>query len=362
MSLLVEKSAGVVYATVAFVPILTDVGDFTIAGNLIVLGTTTLEGEVTVDNNLIVTGTTTLEGEVTVDNNLIVTGTTTLNGEVTVDNSLIVTGTTTLNGEVTVDNNLIVTGTTTLNGEVTVDNNLIVTGTSTLNGEVTVDNNLIVTGTTTLNGEVTVDNNLIVTGTSTLNGEVTVDNNLIVTGTTTLDGEVTINNDLTVTGTTTFTNTLNVTTVGGEFFDSVGIVVRGSTTGGTNMLLQGIFDTAKSYNVIDMAIAPIVSSSVFGYDATTGTVWIPNDGVFLITNNMFPQENSTLTEASFTFNLFKNAVLINSLRIQYTGDGSYNLDSIVTCLMGDALTTSFTSRSDFDGTRQGSYMLLRKIK
>ena len=300
MSLLDEKSADVVYAKIAFVPRLIEVGDFTIAGNLTVLGTTTLEGEVTVDDNLIVTGT------------------------------------------------------TTLNGEVTVDDNLIVTGTTTLNGEVTVDNNLIVTGTTTLNGEVTVDNNLIVTGTTTLNGEVTINNNLIVTGTTTFD-------------------TLNVTTVGGEFFDSTGIVVRGSTTGWTNMLLQGIFDVANSYNVINMAIPPIVSSSVFGYDETTGTVYIPSTGVYLITVNMFPQENSGfLNEATFVFDLWKNYVVapippvtnipIIHRRTQYVGDGSLNLDCIIACSIGDALTTSFTNKSLFDGADIGSYMLLRKIK
>ena len=278
----------------------------TIANNLTVTGTSTLQGVAA--QSLAVTGTSTLKGVTTIENNLNVTGSVQVSGNLSVSGTLLitnlnvpgtlganvlnVTGATTLNGAATINNNLTVTGTSTLKGVTTIENNLNVTGSVQVSGNLSVSGTLLitnlnvpgtlganvlnVTGATNLNGATTIANNLTVTGTSSLNGATTIANNLTVTGTSALNGATTIANTLSVTGASTFTNVLNVTGASGAyqlassvFVDGVGSAAIGPISPGVNLYV----DRANGLN----------GALYFGPPAAVGTWRFVRSGTSLFT-------------------------------------------------------------------------------
>lgn len=248
----------------------TSPGNFVLAGNLEVAGSTTLKGATTLGSslavadpgfllagNLEVTGATTLKGATTLGSTLDVAGATTLGGTLEVAGAatlksslaatapgvLLLAGDLEVTGATTLKGPLGVTGATTITGATTLGSSLGVAGETTLTGAAMLEDALAVAGATTLGSTLavtdatTLESSLGVAGSTTLTGAADLGGTLEVAGATTLKsslgvaGATALSSTLGVTGATTLSSTLGVagaTTVNGLLMGTAGTILSNS--------------------------------------------------------------------------------------------------------------------------------------
>jgi len=171
---------------------LTQIGNTTLSGSLLITGSTTQIGNYTQTGSLLVTGSNTLTGTTTIVGTNIITG------------SLIVSSSQTTIGTNTISGSLLVTGSQTLIGNKTITGSVFITGSKTIVGNNTVigtntiTGSLFVTGSQTFIGTKIVTGSVFITGSKTIIGTNTITGSLFATGSHILTGTVTIANLLTL--------------------------------------------------------------------------------------------------------------------------------------------------------------------